>query len=300
MNLSTATRVLEAQFPNLAPLRLELMAGGDDFHVWLVNGKWIFRFPRRGSIERKLEWERLLLPALASSLKAVPIRTPDYEKVGIRSQQFRFFFVGYRLIPGVSADSISRKSLDKHQLPRLLGRTIGRMHSMDSKMVAAAGVPKDRRTPRQLLARVQIRTHEILPILPPALLRSTKDYLYGAVETPQRYSGPARLIHNDLCPDHLLIDPATGRLIGLIDFSDAALGDPAIDFAPLYDCRGWDLILEVSSWYDESCDPQFELRVRSFARILSPEWLADAARKGHKPDILKYLRCVQRAFQQSA
>ena len=42
------------------------------------------------------------------------------------------------------------------------------------------------------------------------------------------------LVHGDVYEDHLLLDAATGTL-GLIDFSDLAVGDPAIDLAELLD-----------------------------------------------------------------
>ena len=42
------------------------------------------------------------------------------------------------------------------------------------------------------------------------------------------------LVHGDVYEDHLLLDSATGAL-GLIDFSDLAVGDPAIDVAELLD-----------------------------------------------------------------
>jgi aminoglycoside phosphotransferase (APT) family kinase protein len=41
------------------------------------------------------------------------------------------------------------------------------------------------------------------------------------------------LVHADLAPEHLLADPVTTRLTGVIDFEDAQIGDPAIDFAGL-------------------------------------------------------------------
>lgn len=42
-----------------------------------------------------------------------------------------------------------------------------------------------------------------------------------------------RLIHGDVSPTNLLADPATGRLTALLDWGDAALADPASDFAKL-------------------------------------------------------------------
>ena len=48
-------------------------------------------------------------------------------------------------------------------------------------------------------------------------------------ETP----GLARLAHGDLSDDHILVR-ADGAIAGIIDFTDASWGDPAIDFAYLW------------------------------------------------------------------
>jgi len=41
------------------------------------------------------------------------------------------------------------------------------------------------------------------------------------------------LVHADLFPEHVLVDDATGRPVGMIDFEDASVGDPASDHAGL-------------------------------------------------------------------
>ncbi len=45
------------------------------------------------------------------------------------------------------------------------------------------------------------------------------------------------IIHSDLTDDHLLLSP-TGN-IGIIDFSDAVIWDPAVDFAFLWSYGDW-------------------------------------------------------------
>jgi aminoglycoside phosphotransferase (APT) family kinase protein len=40
--------------------------------------------------------------------------------------------------------------------------------------------------------------------------------------------------HNDLGIEHVLVDPATGAVTGIIDWSDAALTDPAYDVGLLH------------------------------------------------------------------
>lgn len=46
------------------------------------------------------------------------------------------------------------------------------------------------------------------------------------------------LIHNDLAAYHLLTDQASGRLTGVLDFGEATLGDPAMDYAALISTYG--------------------------------------------------------------
>ncbi|MHB8926136.1 MAG: phosphotransferase [Bacillota bacterium] len=48
-----------------------------------------------------------------------------------------------------------------------------------------------------------------------------------------RRAGPVAHHHRDLSADHLLVDPQTLGLTGVIDFEDAAVGDPAFDFTGL-------------------------------------------------------------------
>ena len=65
---------------------------GYDFEVAIVDDDWVFRFPRRSSVEEALRVEIVLLPALATTL---PVAVPVFEHIS-RSP----LFVGYQLIRG--------------------------------------------------------------------------------------------------------------------------------------------------------------------------------------------------------
>jgi aminoglycoside phosphotransferase (APT) family kinase protein len=103
-----------------------------------------------------------------------------------------------------------------------------------------------------------------------------------------------RLIHNDLSPEHLLLDPATGRLSGILDWSDTALGDPVRDVAPFAASHGWPFVREVMAHYPASVDEPFWHRLRFLARLCSVLWLVDAHREG--ADVPKHVRWVRTAF----
>lgn len=55
-----------------------------------------------------------------------------------------------------------------------------------------------------------------------------------AAEPPDLPDGERVLAHNDLGIEHMLVDPTTWSVTGVIDRSDAALTDPARDFALVY------------------------------------------------------------------
>src|SRR5207244_11717795 len=65
---------------------------GYDFEVAIVDGDWVFRFPRRAGVEEALELEITLLPTLAPAL---PVDVPSFEHVSRNP-----LFVGYPLIRG--------------------------------------------------------------------------------------------------------------------------------------------------------------------------------------------------------
>jgi len=61
----------------------------------------------------------------------------------------------------------------------------------------------------------------------PQVVLARFDAFHDAFESVR--PGPSRLVHDDLSDDHILFED--GRITGIIDFSDASFGDPAIDLA---------------------------------------------------------------------
>ena len=132
------------------------------------------------------------------------------------------------------------------------------------------------------------------PLLPPALLVLAEPYLAGQVPEPIQ-DGPRRFIHNDICPHHLIVDPGTGRLVGLIDFTDALIGDVVLDFVGLIGIGGYPFIRQVVENYDLVLGERFEVELVWLARTLTLKWLAEAA-PNDSGDIPKHLSWVKYAF----
>jgi len=197
----------------------------------LVDDDWVFRFPRRPGVEEALEVEIALLPLLAAAL---PVAVPSFEYVS-RSP----LFVGYRMIRGeplVDEDGEGVRAF------------LDALHAVDP-----AGLPLRRRdwveAYRGQCAEFERRVFPLLDVD----TRRRAQQLFGDVETLVGFE-PA-LLHADLGPDHLLV--RDGGLRGVIDWGDARLGDPALDYA-------WLLNGPFADW---DVDPGLRRRARFYHRL---------------------------------
>lgn len=136
----------------------------------------------------------------------------------------------------------------------------------------------------------------VRPLLVEDLLSRAEPYLAGAIPEPPQ-DGPRRFMHNDICPDHVLVDRHTGRLAGLIDFTDAMVGDPLHDFVGLVPIGGRSFVDKVLAHYGLPLGEEFDSKLDWFSRVLSLTWLAEAAAEDTDA-IDKHLVWVDRAFEE--
>lgn len=54
------------------------------------------------------------------------------------------------------------------------------------------------------------------------------------------------LVHNDIKGEHILVDPQSGRITGILDWADAGIGNAAVDIAGLVLTVGKDLAKEIA------------------------------------------------------
>ncbi|MCB7137462.1 phosphotransferase family protein [Cellulosimicrobium marinum] len=107
--------------------------------------------------------------------------------------------------------------------------------------------------------------------------------------------GPTRLRpqHGDLGAEHLLVD-ADGALTGVIDWTDAAVTDPARDLGRIYRDLGPEAARQVADRLDGKLGTADEERVRFHARCA---WLEDVEHGLHDPHARRaYLTNADRTF----
>ena len=291
-----AAALIRASFPAVATEGLRHLGSGWEFDAFLTADGWVFRFPRGVDYEDRLDAERRLHALLTVALPP-RVAVPRVELVGRPSAAFPFRFAGHRFLPGTPADAVAA-----HLLPvtaRTIGEAFGALHAVPGAAARAAGLgvmDPDEPGRRQwleggLAAATALRGMD-------AVVDRALDWLGQQSLPPGAFPGPFRLIHNDLSAEHLLVDPETGVLIGILDWTDAILDDPAREFAPLVASCGWAFAEEVLRSYPARVDQAFRERVSFMARLLSVIWLATASE--HAADVEKHVRWVRSAFDASA
>jgi aminoglycoside 2''-phosphotransferase len=280
-----------AQFPELADAPVRPFGAGWDNELYSVGTDWIFRFPKRDEV---VPWLKREIEITAKVGIALGPSVPRFDYTGAPSDPFPYPFVGYRRLVGVGADQ--SPVTDLPALGGDIGRLLSELHRIDPEQIPATPGGWEREPWSELRADLAALADVVRPLLAPDLLAKAEPYLAGEVAEPPQ-DGPCRFIHNDICPDHLLVDPATGRLSGLIDFADAMVGEVVLDFVGLIGIAGYEFIGQVAASYELPLGDSFDAKLGWLARTLTLTWLADAAR--HDPDsVPMHLSWVARAFSE--
>ena len=219
--------LLAEQFSELDAGSARLLGEGWDNSVWLVEERWVFRFPRRAIAIPGVERELAILPRL-SPLLPVPITVPAY--VGEPSERFPWPFFGAPFLAGREPADAGLTDGQRVELGGVLGRLLRVLHAPETLSVVDPGrtLPVDFNRRADMPFRVA-RLRQKLRDLPAEVWRlpvSAEPILAAAERLPPP-SGDDALVHGDLHVRHLLVDG--GAITGVIDWGDVCRADPAID-----------------------------------------------------------------------
>ncbi|GCE29241.1 hypothetical protein KDA_47250 [Dictyobacter alpinus] len=199
-----------------------------DHDVFIVNEDMVFRFPRTKRDTEHLAYEIAFLNDLKGNVNVV---IPDYSFLPKSGD-----FAGYKLIPGtLLAPWIFRKlnQKDKEAAVIQLIEFINTFHHMDLHDFAQYQ-PRERKDFIAIEQRVEKELVEkLFPKLPSNEVKRIKDFYK---ETHEHFHDIPNscATHGDLYAFNVIWDRDTSQ-IGVIDFSDLLIGDPARDFEVFYD-----------------------------------------------------------------
>lgn len=222
-----ARKAIVAQFPQLKPVSVKAFSEGWDNVVYAVNDTLLFRFPRRELVLPVLDNALRIMPKLAPLL-SLPVPKPEF--IGEASPVYPYPFFGYRKMAGNSATELRLPDDARRPLAAQLGRFLKTLHAQ-IELAEDCDIPVDpyqKASPHRVLERTSKALCAIHPHYDAATITAFEALLE---KVPQEHLVPYVFTHGDFYSRHLLIDPDTHQLTGVIDWDDIHIGHPALDLS---------------------------------------------------------------------
>lgn len=253
--LQRVRTALAVHAPELVDRVITPLGQGLDNTAFLVDGLLVLRVSDGPSVVR----EARLLDVLAPRL-SVPVPVPRFADADAG-------VLAYLLLPG-------RRLLGQPAFPGLarhIGSFLRELHSIDPAAFGDA-LPRDDADPAEYVEN----------------LEGPEDLIAALSATVPPPADQYVVAHADLGAEHLL---AVGEeLTGVIDWSDATVTDPALDFARLYRDFGRAFLSSVADAYGGLDDTDRTMRrVQFYARCAALEDLAYGRTRGR----MEYARAAE-------
>lgn len=247
---------LQAQFSFLTPIKeIRHLGEGWDNKVFLINGKTIFRFPRRKVAVELMERENKVLNNL-STFATVNIPIPKY--TGHPTARYPYPFQGYDMIKGISAYQAQLSAQDRLASLATLSGFLKQLHSTDEVNARAIGA-KPQVFDRTVINKIITALNErIVKIIARKICNVKADCFQEEIAIVQKLTLPYDdkcLVHGDLDCRHLIFNKS--QLTGIIDWGDVGINNKSVDLAVVW------------GFYPSSCHPQF---LKIYGAVDSATW----------------------------
>jgi aminoglycoside phosphotransferase (APT) family kinase protein len=208
----------------LDSVRLE--EAGLDYRVAFARDldgtEWVLRLPRRPDVTARLSEEQRILDFVSGRL---PVAVPRWQIV-------RPELIAYRRLPGspgltldANKQPIWHFDPTSPEFASALGRLIAKLHALDPQEAAQAGVPHATMDEVRENWRTELRAVQAEFAIAADLLEGWQTWL----DDDSFWGGSTVMTHGELYAAHVLVE-TPDRIVGVLDWTTAKVGDPALDF----------------------------------------------------------------------
>jgi aminoglycoside phosphotransferase (APT) family kinase protein len=215
--------LVAARMPDYRIGSIAVLGEGLDNVAYEVNGELIVRFSKQPDPKR-LDREARLLAAVAT-VAPLPVPTPAFT-VPERG------CLAYFKLPGTPLLDQPRRQPSDHDtaIATALGEFLTALHAIPADRITDLVDTDD-----QPLVEWRQDAAAIYPTVASRIPVVHRRAIEAFLDAPPPDGGYSPVFsHNDLGIEHVLVDPVTWTVTGIIDWSDAAIVDPAYDFGLLY------------------------------------------------------------------
>lgn len=255
------------EFPEISWNIHKYINHGWDHEVIILDDTLVFRFPNSSEYLPALKDEIRLLDYLSSKIDC---HIPRYLYVAGDSS-----FAGYEIIQGAELTTELFENLsdeDQMTIAKQTAKFLTQLHTIRLDEIERFNVTHADLKAEAEKLRINAKQH-----LPTSLNAQEYQHVLSVLDEFDAIldsEHPLALIHNDFSPNHILWD-MTAKEIGIIDFSDRAISDPAFDFAELF-LYGKSFVEDVYSSYQGPKDDMLLARAATYLKRVGVYMLCDS------------------------
>ncbi len=273
---------INGEFPLLNEKYYDYIDCGFDHDIIILNKEIVFRFPKEvpKDLQSGLYDEIQLLSYLKKKIK---VGIPEYTHISKDRS-----FAGYKMLKGKELKPLIFRRFTtstKERFAKQLADFLTKLHSSPKSVINRFNVRIS--DPNKNHQKLVYNTKKFL--FPRFNKREIKviEAFFDELNTAINNISLNVLVHNDLTWEHIIWDRKK-KQVNIIDFSDRSFGDPAIDFAGLWEF-GNKLTNRVYALYHGKKDKKLLYRSQLYFKIIPLLVMKDALdgfpctfKEGHK------------------
>ncbi len=227
---------------------LQFNESGLDFQVVLATDtegkRWVLRLPRREDVLLSVDKEKRTLELIA------PLLTVEVPLWNVSTDEL----IAYRALNGVPTGTINLEAkayvweIDEANVPDQFHESLAKgmvsLHQVSVQKARAVGLPVE--TAEETRAAMKRRMDAVKSEF--GVGKELWNRWQYWLQRDEIWPKETVLTHGDLHAGHILID-AQAQVTGFIDWTEAAVTDPATDFVAHYRIFGKDALIKLISAY---------------------------------------------------
>ena len=264
-------RIREA-FPNLEIRTICNNSDGLTNDVLIINDDLVFRFPKNETWARELLANEIKVIKLLRNLVEIPL--PQFELTAEDLAVHRFI----RGKPLCRHDVLKSNEKEKTKNAEQLGVFLKQMHNVPMAEVRRheIGNSDTNRSREVWLKLYEDAQKELFPFMMPHVREITVEHFATIRRDADFMKHVPCLMNGDFVPYHILFDETQRKIVGMIDFGTAGIGDAAADFACVIYNYGEEFLKRMTRVYPEI--PASIDRARFWAGTLELQWALSGIR----------------------
>lgn len=285
-DIDASLEIIKGRVPDFNDRKVQVFDDGWDFVVIIIDSMRAFRFPRSEDYAKKLLIETRFLNLFGDKS---PVRVPklNYQQDEISGIPY----ATYDFIPGVRFSKSLSRIFSKNELlatAKQIGAFLTAVHSFPVETARQLGIQQIDFLDAWQKRLAKIRG-EVFPHIPDFEQKWIVTLFEDFLEIIAKMLVKPLVTHSDIMPEHIIVNPKTHKLSGIIDFGDILIADPAYDFTFLADYGG-DFLNECYRNYGLPKDEMFDARRKFYRHRQAVTNLEHSLKLGDKERIVMHKR----------